>query len=137
MPIGEKSNREMYEEREKEILEELGRMSVTDPNRKPLLIELDTISKILVNYDQLEQNRLNNNAKNDIEEQKLIIEEKKLKNEDKKIWSGLGMAVMSFVGGITCVRWSYKMDEHNWAYKDMKTFGSRAVESIGNFFKRK
>lgn len=130
------TNQELYEAREKEMLEELGKTPFNDPNRLKLVESLDTIAKIRVNYDQLDQTRLNNNAKNDIEEEKLVIEHKKIENDKERIWASVITGLVSFFGGVSVVRWSYKMDENNWAYKDMKMFGTKAIDSVKGIFKK-
>lgn len=125
-----KDNLELYEEREHEILEELGKMTPTDPNRKPLIQELNTIAGIRVNYDQTEQTRLNNNARNDIDEQKLIVELEKVKNDKRKNIALWIQAIFSGALGVYAVNKSYHMDEKGYPYKDMKQSGLKLIERI-------
>lgn len=123
-------NEEMYEVREKEILEELGRLKMDDPARKQLINELDTLSSIRVNYSQAEQNRLNNNARNDIDEARLIIEEEKVKNDKKRNIAMLIQTISSLALGSFLYAKSYHMDEDKWAYKDLKNYSLRLIEKI-------
>ena len=128
--MGEKSNLELYREREREILEQLGRMKEDDPARKPLVEELSKVSSIIVAYEQTDQTRLNNNAQNDINEQRLIIDEKKIVQEDKRIRLGLFQGGLYTLVGAGLAYWSYHMDEENSPYKMMKDRVEKALSMI-------
>lgn len=124
-------NLDLYEEREHEVLEQLGRMNMDDANRKALVSELTALSSIRNSYEQTEQTRLNNNARNDIEEQKLVIEEEKVKNDKKRT---IAMWVQTFlsvgVGGYLTFK-SYNMDEHGYPFKELKEFARGLVSGKG------
>lgn len=124
-------NLDLYEEREHEVLEQLGRMSMDDANRKALVSELTALSSIRNSYEQTEQTRLNNNARNDIEEQKLVIEEEKVKNDKKRT---IAMWVQTFlsvgVGGYLTFK-SYNMDEKGYPFKELKEFARGLVSGKG------
>ena len=128
--MGEKSNLDLYREREREILEQLGRMKEDDPARKPLVEELSKVSSIIVAYEQTDQTRLNNNAQNDINEQRLIIDEKKIVQEDKRIRLGLFQGGLYTLVGAGLAYWSYHMDEENSPYKMMKDRVEKALSMI-------
>lgn len=117
--IDENDNLSLYEARENELLLELGKLKMDDPKRGPILKELDTIASIRQSYETNEQTRLNNNARNDIEEQKLVIEQKKLENDARRTnmtgWqTGLYVFTAFFSGFM-----SYHMDETKQIFKWM------------------
>lgn len=126
----EENNLELYEKREHEVLEQLGKMEMSDPNRKNLVQELNTLSSIRNNYDQTELTRLNNNARNDIEEAKLAIEEEKVKNDKERTKAMWFQAALSFLGGAALTMKSYHMDTKGYPYKDLKQFAMRQIEKI-------
>ena len=106
----EMSVEELVEKRLKENFEELGRRNYDDPNRSKIASEAKTLSEIKVALDSNELTRLNNNAKNDIEEQKLFIEQKKLENERKKIGADIGKVIVYTVGSFGLGIGGYLMD---------------------------
>ena len=132
MPTDEKDIVDLYEERIKEKLEELGRMSKDDQNREKVQKEIDMLSKNHLSYVELEQNRLNNNAKNDNEEQKLLIENEKIKVDKKKIfWSSIASIVVPIfsIGTGTYVHFrSYHMEEEHYPDKEIKSHGINLIE---------
>lgn len=130
MPTNEKDNLELYEDREHELLEKLGRMESDDPNYGKVVGYLDTVSKIRVNYETSEQTRLNNNARNSIEEEKLIIEHAKIQSDKDRTKAMWIQALLSFVGGAALTMKSYHMDESGYPYKDLKVFGMKLIERV-------
>ena len=133
MPIDEKDNMDLYEEREHELLDQLGRMEMNDPNRDKVERELDTLAKIRAKYLELEQNRLNNNAKNDIEEAKLLVEKSKLENEKRRnrttLWATFLTTLFTTGFGYSAIMKSYHMDEEFWPHKDLKVFGQSLIRT--------
>ena len=130
MPENEMSTLDLLEQREREGYEELGKLKYDDPIRGKVLNELKTLSDIRNDFESQEQTRLNNNAKNDIEEQKLVIESEKIRNEKKRIGAEVGKAVLYFVGGFSSMFGSYMLGE--WFQKDssMHRFGERLHDMI-------
>ncbi len=127
-----KDNLELLEERQKDLVEQLNRMAIDDPKRPKVQDELDLISKIIVNMKTQDETRLNNNARNSIEEERLRIEHKKL--ESDKIWRGItiGTSVLGVASGYLMQCKSYHMEEANYAFKALKNFGERTLESFSN-----
>lgn len=120
-------NLELYEERERELLERLGRMSADDPNRKSVVQELNTLSSIQVNYQQTELTRLNNNAKNDIDEERLRVEAEKVKNDKTRNWTTVGVSFFSMLLGYLTIHKSYHMDDEGYSFKDLKKYGQDLI----------
>lgn len=133
----EKDNLELYEEGERKILEEYNKLDPDDPKRAELLKQLTGISAIRNNYEQTEQNRLNNNARNDIEEQKLVVQEEQTKNDKLKvlIWSGLTLLGYG-LGHYDQIK-SYHMEEKNFAFKGLKSYGEKMIDKAQSLFGRR
>ena len=125
-----KDNMDLYEEREKEILEELGRTSFEDPKYEKLQKELDTIAKHRISYIGLEQDRLNNNRKNDNEEQKLLLEEEKVKNDRRRNRLMFSLNAASLLGGSYLYMKSYHMEEKNWAYNKVLRWAEELTSKL-------
>ena len=106
----EKDNLELYEEREREILEQLAKMDLDDPKREKLERELETLSKIINSYKQTELTRLNNNMQNDIKEEQLVIDARKVETEEKKVKAGWGQTILCVGGSIGLTGLSYFLD---------------------------
>ena len=106
----EKDNLELYEEREREILEQLARLSLDDPKREKLEKELETLSRIINSYRQTELTRLNNNRQNDTKEQQLIVDARKVEIEEKKIKAGWGQTILCLGGSVCLTGLSYFLD---------------------------
>ena len=130
MPTDEKDNLELYETREHELLEELGRCKFDDVKRSSIVKELDTIAKIRSNYESNEQTRLNNNRRNDIEEDKLKVEEAKLANDKLRTKVTVGQTIMFLIASIGAGVMSYNMDETKQAYKKVQKVGDDLINLI-------
>jgi len=126
----EMSTMELLEKREHEAYEELGKLNYGDENRGKVLNELKTLASIRNDYDQTELSRLNNIAKNDIEDRKLDVESEKIKNDKRRMWSEVGKAVLYFVGGFGSMFSSYMMSE--WFQRDtqLHRFGEKLHDQI-------
>ena len=75
MPTDEKDIVELLEDRERELLDNLGNRQIDDPKREAVVRELETYAKIVDQYEARDQRRMDNNAKNDIEEQRIVIDQ--------------------------------------------------------------
>ena len=128
MPTEMSNVRDLIEEREREALEELGRLKTDDPNRGKVLAEVKTIAEIRNSYDQTELTRLNNNAKNSIEEEKLVVEQQKVKNDTKRIRAELGKAAMFIAGGFIGNFGSYLLDTCFQKFTPLQRFADKLHE---------
>lgn len=129
-----RDNLDLLEEAENRGWKQLADMKFEDPNRSKVLNEVLEISKRRLEYQQADENRLSNNRKNDIEEEKLVIEKEKVENEKQKVtnekWKIGIMPLIAFGGGIV----SYYMDDiGKLVYKPMKT----GVDKMIDFFSRR
>lgn len=126
----EKSTMEIIEENEKRIHEELGRMKLDDPNREKLLKEAKMYADMRIAYATEEETRLNNHARNDIDEEKLVIEHQKLDNEKKRMRFDLGKAAMYLFGGFASSFSSYMMAEWFQDYKPLTRFSEKVHDCL-------
>lgn len=81
MPFETEDIIELNEARLRQLYKDLENITAADPNYKKTVENIEILSKVLESYNQTEMKRLDNNAKNDIEEAKLILDQQKLQNE--------------------------------------------------------
>ena len=132
MDINEENmtTQELMEKQEKEAYLELGKLGYEDANRKKILDELEVRSRIRIAYDTAEQKRLDNYAKNEIEERRITVEEEKAKNEKKRIGADVTKAIIFLVGGFFSGFSGYMLD--TWFQKDprMSRFQEKVHDAI-------
>ena len=116
--ISEMTTPELLEKLEHDSYAELTRMNFNDPNRGKVLGEAETYFKIRNGYDQTEQNRLNNYAKNETEDRKVDVEMKKAKNDRVRTRVDLIKAGLYFLMGIFGGFAGYAMD--TWFQQDKR-----------------
>jgi hypothetical protein len=99
--------------REKQIHDayvELGRLKYDDTNRGKVLSEIKSLEEIKRDEENAETTRLNNNARNDIEEQKIDVERERCRIEKRKIRSTWGQIGAYFIAGFGSLGASYLLD---------------------------
>lgn len=102
MPENEMSNSDLLEQSIHDAYEELNRLKFGDENRGKVLNEIKILEDIQQKASDSESARLNNNARNDIEESKLEIERQKVAVERKKVRSAWRQTlVYAFVGTLS------------------------------------
>lgn len=121
---------ELRETRIHEAYEELGRMKYDDPNRGKVMSEIKALEEIKLNEANAESTRLNNNAKCDIEEQKLEVERERTRIEKKKIRSTWGQIGAYFVAGFGSLGASYLLDPWFQKNPQMTKFSERLRDLI-------
>lgn len=104
------STQDLLEKREREVYLELGRAGFDSEKRKQLMNEAKTFAEIRNANDQAENARFNNNARNDIEEQKLFVEQQRLKNDRQRISVDVAKIIVGVLSGIGMTVMSYNMD---------------------------
>ena len=121
---------ELMDAREKELYLELGKLEFDDPKRQKLIQEAKTIADIKNAYESTENARLNNNAKNSIEEEKLVIEAGRLKNERRRNVVEIVKIGLYVVAGVGINFASYALDP--WLQRDnrMQRFGERVHDLL-------
>lgn len=120
---------ELREREERKIYEELGRREFNDPDRRKLVDEARTHAELRLADSQNEMTRLNNNAKNDIEEQRLIIESEKVKNDRRRVRSDIGKGALFFGAAICSSFLSYAMDPWFQKYQPLQEL-SKALRDL-------
>lgn len=125
MPTEEKSTMDLLEETERAAYEELKKLNFDDPNRKNVLNEAKTCAELRMTYEQNENTRLNNNAKNDLDEQRLVIEAEKVKNDKNRVRVDFTKGMLYFVGGIFSGFSSYMMSDWFQDYKPLTRFSEK------------
>lgn len=125
----------LYEKREKEILLELGKMKPEDANYQKLLNQAKTYAEIRNADETSELTRINNNAKNELEEARINIDVKKTKNETARIWVDLSRIAAAIYTSIKAPFVSYQMEEHYNSYKKMEQSMSRLSDNLLGRFK--
>ena len=79
----------MNEERRCELYESIGRTDPGDPNYKYQSDNLKTLSDIDNSARKIENERLNNNARNDLDRQRIEVEMYKAETERMKVKAGV------------------------------------------------
>lgn len=99
---------EKIDARSNEILTELGKTSMTDSSYGTMTKNLETLCKIKADQETRDQNRLNNNARNELEEVKVRLEEEKLKTQKLGTWLSAIQTGASLGGAALFARIAYK-----------------------------
>lgn len=126
------STAELLEKRKKEMLIALGKLKDDDPNRQKMVAEIKAYSEIQNADETLEQSRVNNNAKNELEEQRLVIDEMKAKNEARRIKVDIGKICAAVIIGFGGNLMSYNMDTVQNAYKECKLWAQKQYDKLLN-----
>lgn len=111
---------DLRDAREREALVELGKMSFDDANRQKVLNEWRAYAETRNADEKAEQARLDSNAKNEIDEERLAIEKSKVKADNKRFLTDMLKIFAAISIGIGGNYMSYRMDEVHNAYKDLK-----------------
>lgn len=85
-----------------ELLEELGNMKPGDPKRKDLVEELTSLSRILLEAEKRDADRINSYTQNDINQQRIEIDEERIKTDranSKRDLAGRIIQTFLSVGG--------------------------------------
>lgn len=125
----------LYEKREKEVLLELGKTKPEDANYQKLLNQAKIYAEIRNADETADLTRINNNAKNELEEARIAIDVKKTKNETARIWVDLGRIAAAIYTSIKTPFISYQMEENLNSYKKMEQSMSRLSDNLLGRFK--
>lgn len=132
-----KSTRDLIEDVERDIYLKIKSTDVNDPNWQKLINGAKTASDIRNAMDTAENTRLNNNARNDIEEQKLVVDEERIKVDKQRNL----INVLTLIGyaslGVWSAMKSYSMDEVSTCYRKMSDFAKDCQRSVLSVFGRK
>ena len=131
MPTEEMDIVELAEKRMNELYEKLDRMSLDDPNRKSIVDEIGDHARIVNDYENRDLKRLDNNAKNDIEEQRIIIDSDRNLIERAKVRTDRMKLFAYIIGGIGTGMMSYNMDKIKISAKPLSKFKDDLIAKLG------
>lgn len=121
----------LTEERMKELLEQLGKMPIGDPAREKIVEELNDYSRIVDDYEGRDLKRLDNNAKNDIEEARLEIDAQKIILEKSRIRTERFKVFAYILSGIGTGMLSYNMDKIHISCKPLAKLKDDFINKLG------
>ena len=121
----------LTEERMKELLEQLGKMPIGDPARVKIVEELNDYSRIVDDYEGRDLKRLDNNAKNDIEEARLKIDAQKIVLEKSRIRTERFKVFAYILSGIGTGMLSYNMDKIHISCKPLAKLKDDFISKLG------
>lgn len=110
--------------------EELKKLSFDDQNRTKVLTEIKTLTELRSTIEENENKRLNNNAQNDIREQRLRIDDEKNQVELKRVKTERWKIVLYFLAGLGAPLGGYFLDPWLNSNKQLDRFGERLREMI-------
>ena len=120
---------EKIEEKQSELLDELGKIKPSDPNYKYITENIKMLNDAKTSSMKEDNARLNNNEINDINRMKVEVEMEKVKTDRWKIVQSAGSEVLD-VGKVCLFGWiSYNMDKVSYAIKDIKQIALGYVKS--------
>lgn len=120
---------EKIEEKQSELLDELGKIKPSDPNYKYITENIKMLNDAKTSSMREDNSRLNNNEINDINRMKVEVEMEKVKTDRWKIVQSAGSEVLD-VGKACLFGWiSYNMDKVSYAIKDIKQIALGYVKS--------
>lgn len=116
-----------------ELTVELGKTQMGSPAYRSISEDLERVYKMIADLEKREQDRLNSNARNEIEEIKVQLEEKELdvKKHAQNV-SVIQTGVYAVVSvGLTV--YSYMANKTGMADKTLKDTATRFLDMIRNF----
>ena len=120
---------EKIEEKQSELLDELGKTKPTDPNYKYITENIKILNDAKTNSMKEDNARLNNNEVNDINRMKVEVEMEKVKTDRWKIIQSAGSDILD-VGKVSLFCYiSYNMDKISYAIKDIKQIAMGYIKS--------
>jgi len=128
----ETDTRDLLKKRINEGLEELENLDDTTERRKKI-DEIKTLSDVDIAYEKSENDRHNNNWKNELDEQRLLIDEKKLKTDRARVGVDVGKTIFFGLLGISSSIGSYFLG--SFLQKDGKL--DRFGEKLNDFMMKK
>ena len=131
MPTDEKDIVELAEGSMRDLYEGLNKMQVGDPKRESIMKEIESHSKIVDSYESRDLRRMDNNAKNDIEEQRVIVDQMKVQNSKAELWVRLIEKAMYFVGAFGVGYYGYHADKYHLFAKPFARFRDDLLTKLG------
>lgn len=120
----ETDTRDLLKKRVNEGLEKLADIE-DSTERKKKVDEIKILADIDVAYEKNEQERHNDNWKNELDEQKLLLDQKKLKNEKARLGVDIGKTVFFGVLGVSSSIGSYFLGSFLQKDNKLDRFGEK------------
>ena len=128
----ETDTRDLLKKRINEGLEELKELE-DSTERKKKVDEIKILADVDVAYEKSENDRHNNNWKNELDEQRLLIDEKKLKTDRARVGVDVGKTIFFGLLGISSSIGSYFLGSFLQKDGKLDKFG----EKLNDFMMRK
>lgn len=125
----ENDTRELLKERMNEGLEKLKDIE-DSTERKKKVDEIKVLADIDVAYEKTEQDKYNNNWKNELDEEKLLLDQKKLKTEKARLGVDVGKTIFFGILGVGSSIGSYFLGTFLQKDNRLDKFGERLNEFI-------
>lgn len=109
---------------------ELKDLKRDDPNYGKVMNEIKTLEEIKLSSEQAESNRLNNNAKISVEEEKIMVDRERNQIERKKVRSVWGQIGAYFVMGFGSFGMSYVLEPWFQKNPNIQRFSERCRDLI-------
>lgn len=120
----ETDTRDLLKKRVNEGLEKLADIE-DSTERKKKVDEIKILADIDVAYEKNEHERHNDNWKNELDEQKLLLDQKKLKNEKARLGVDIGKTVFFGVLGVSSSIGSYFLGSFLQKDNKLDRFGEK------------
>ena len=131
MPTDEKDIVELTEDRMRELLDNLGNRQIDDQKREAIVREFEIYAKVVDQYESRDQRRMDNNAKNDIEEQRIVIDHQKVLNDKAEIRSNNIRWILHILGSGLFGYVAYHMDKKYLGNKRMLRIVDELLAKLG------
>ena len=122
---------ELAEQRMNELYKRLEKMDLADPNRKSIVDEITDHARIVDDYETRNLKRLDSNAKNDIEETRLVIDSDRNLIEKARVRTERMKLFAYIIGGIGTGIMSYNMDKIKISAKPLAKFKDDLIAKLG------
>lgn len=124
-------SRELIQKRLMEATEQLGKYEADDKeHRSAKMSEITNLTNSLVALDKVENERLNNNARNSVDEERLVIDAEKIEVEKKKIRFGKWQLGIGIVGGFLIQLAGFILNENMQKEGGMTRFAEKCAEDV-------
>lgn len=95
-----------------ELLEELGERSFDDPKRQGLVEEVNTLTRLSLDAEKREADRISQYTQNDINQQRVLIDEERIKtdraNSKRELFGRIFQTSLTVLGSIGLAIASFK-----------------------------
>lgn len=127
---------EKLRKRADELLVELGKTQMGTPAYRSISEDLERVYKMIADLEKREQDRLNSNARNEIEEVKVQLEEKELEVKKHAQNVSLFQAGIYSLTTVGLGVYSYVANKTGMADKTLKETGQKMLDMVRGLIRR-